>query len=106
AFMTGWIQFDKKTVELDHAPAYQDRNWGTSFPKWWTWLVSNHFKNSPGTVLAAGGGRPKVIGVEVLEGVTIGLRYQNEEFTFRPFEGDHVQVDVNFGKWEVSARNR
>ncbi|MBI5881884.1 MAG: hypothetical protein HZB91_02090 [Elusimicrobia bacterium] len=107
AFMSGRIDFKGKTYTLNRAPAYQDRNWGTSFPKWWTWLVSNNFKGSPGTVLAAGGGQPKIFpGTDFYQGVSIGLRHQGKEYAFRPTSGDLVKVDVRFGKWEVSARNR
>jgi tocopherol cyclase len=107
ASMSGRITYRGKTVSLNRAPAYQDRNWGKSFPKWWAWLVSNHFKNSPGTVLAAGGGRPKIFpGVEIYEGMAIGLRHQGREYIFSPSKGDQVRLDINFGKWEVSARNR
>ncbi|MBI3542896.1 MAG: hypothetical protein HY075_06450 [Deltaproteobacteria bacterium] len=109
AFMTGDVRIGDRKIHLDHAPAYQDRNWGTSFPAWWTWIVSNNFKSSPGTVLAAGGGRPKLAGgFDAFEGVTIGLRLGGSggpEYAFRPVDGDRVRVDVSFGKWEVVARN-
>lgn len=102
--MSGVLDFNGKRYEFDRALAYQDRNWGISFPKWWTWLVSNNFKGSPGTVLAAGGGRPKIFQhVELIEGMTIGLRHKGKEYTFRPNDGDIVKLDVRFGRWEVRA---
>lgn len=107
ARMSGTIKYRGRIISLNGAPAYQDRNWGRSFPKWWTWLVSNNFKNSPGTVLASGGGQPKIYpGVEPIQTVTIGLRHEGKEYLFRPTMGDIVTVDVNFGKWEVNARNK
>ncbi len=112
AAMTGWIETGKpgepsRRIELDHAPAYQDRNWGRSFPKWWTWLVSNHFKNSPGTVLASGGGRPKIFNeVELISAVVVGLKHEGKEYSFRPNDGDKISIDINYGKWEVVAENR
>lgn len=110
AVMNGWIEMVSagvsERVEVKNAPAYQDRNWGQGFPKWWTWLVSNHFPKSPGTVLAAGGGRPKVFNRrELFNGVVIGLRHEGHEYTFRPTDGDKVRMDIDFGKWEVSAEN-
>jgi len=107
AFMSGSINYRGRTFLLDRAPAYQDRNWGTSFPKWWAWLVSNHFKDSPGTVLASGGGQPRIFpGIELYQGMAIGLLHKGREYAFRPGSGDPVKMDINFGKWEVSARNR
>ncbi|MBI4368780.1 MAG: hypothetical protein HY547_00970 [Elusimicrobia bacterium] len=107
AFMSGRISFNGRTIILNRAPAYQDRNWGTSFPKWWTWLVSNNFKGSPGTILASGGGQPKIFpGMDFYQGVAVGLRHKGRAHVFRPTTGDIVKVDVRFGKWEVSALNR
>lgn len=110
AVMNGWIETLKdgiaERVEVKNAPAYQDRNWGRSFPKWWTWLVSNHFPASPGTVLAAGGGRPKVFNrSELIDGLVIGLRHKGREYAFRPTDGDRVRMNVDFGRWEVNAEN-
>ena len=106
ASMSGRITYRGKTITLDHAPAYQDRNWGKSFPKWWTWLVSNHFKDSPGTTLAAGGGQPKLFpGTNLYQGAAIGFLYDGHEYVFEPADADPVKLDVHFGKWEVSARN-
>lgn len=107
ATMSGWIDYDGKRYELENAPAYQDRNWGRSFPKWWAWIVSNNFKGSPGTVLASGGGLPKIFGkLELLDGMSVGLRHNGRTYTFRPNEGDRVSLNINFGTWEVSATNR
>lgn len=107
AFMTGWIRFDGRTVKFDQAPGYQDRNWGRNFPKWWTWLTSNHFKNSPGTVLAAGGGKPKVLNsVYLFSGLCIGLRHQGQEYIFRTTDMDFVNFNIQWGIWNVLAENK
>ena len=106
ATMNGWIRYGEKTYVLANAPAYQDRNWGRSFPKWWTWLVSNNFKNSPGTVLAAGGGDPKIFNaVHLISGLSVGLKYKDKEYAFRTPDGDHFDFDIKWGKWEVTASN-
>ncbi len=102
-FISGDLVFNGETIHFDRALGYQDRNWGRSLPKWWAWLVSNNFKNSPGTVLAAGGGEPKVLGREIYKGMSIGLRHKGVEYSFRPNDGAIVQTDISFGKWEVTA---
>lgn len=106
AHCSGRVISKGKLYQFSNAPCYQDRNWGTSFPLWWTWIVSNHFKNNPETVLAVGGGRPKYLNTKFpLEGVTIGLKHKGEVYHFRPNDFDKVKVDINFGKWEASADN-
>lgn len=106
AVINGWIRVDGKTFNLTAAPAYQDRNWGRSFPKWWTWLVSNGFKNAPDTVLAAGGGEPKVLNsVYLLSGLCIGLKHNGHEYIFRSTDGNYVNFDIRWGVWNVVAEN-
>ena len=106
ARMSGTIEYRGQVFTLKDAPAYQDRNWGRGFPKWWAWLVSNHFSGSPGTVLAAGGGLPKVLGgIDFPNAMGIGLRHKGREYAFRPGSGDSIKLDINYGKWEVRARN-
>lgn len=107
ARMSGTIKYGGREYRLDGAPAYQDRNWGRGFPKWWAWLVSNHFKDSPGTALAAGGGMPKVLGsFHMPNAMGIGLRHAGKEYAFRPSRGDLIKLDVDYGKWKVRALNK
>jgi len=104
---SGSIQSASKVYQFQDAPCYQDRNWGHSFPDWWTWIVSNHFEDSPGTTLAIGGGKPKFLGrFDPIESVAIGFRYKGKDITFRPNEFDLVKVDINFGKWQVEGKNK
>ncbi len=106
ATMNGWIRFDGVTIDLKDAPGYQDRNWGRNFPKWWTWLVSSNFKNSPGTVLAAGGGEPKLFNsVYLFAGLCVGLKHKGKEYIFRTTDGHTVNFDIGWGVWSVSAQN-
>lgn len=105
--MTGWIDFNGERLEFENVPGYQDRNWGRTFPKWWAWIVSNNFKNSPGTVLASGGGQPKVFGItDRFKGYTIGVTHQGKEYAFKMPNGDKIKVDINFGTWKVQAINK
>lgn len=106
ATMSGYINFNGKHYSFENVPAYQDRNWGGSFPKWWTWMVSNEFENSPGTVLTVGGGKPKLFDIcAPLQSVNIGLRYKGETYTWRKNDGDSIDININFGTWEATAKN-
>ncbi|MBT3980799.1 MAG: hypothetical protein HOE90_05550 [Bacteriovoracaceae bacterium] len=107
ALCNGTITVGAEVTKLTDAPCYQDRNWGHSFPKWWTWIVSNHFEGHSETALAIGGGKPQFFGkVEPIEGVAIGLKHKGVEYHFRPNDLDLVRVNIKFGKWEVLGLNR
>jgi tocopherol cyclase len=103
---SGEIILNGKKEVFESAPCYQDRNWGTHFPDWWAWVVSNEFENSPGTTLAIGGGKTTIneTGNKV-EAFAIGFRYKNQDFAWRPNSGDLILFQVNFGKWEITGIN-
>lgn len=106
ALFTGFIQYGKKVHVLKYAPGYQDRNWGVSFPDWWTWIVSNNFDDHPDTTLVIGGGRPKINNtLEIIEGVSIGLKHKDKIYEFRPNDLDSMKMEINFGTWEVDAND-
>jgi tocopherol cyclase len=101
---SGSILSKGKLYQFTNAPCYQDRNWGSSFPKWWTWIVTNHFKNNPDSALAVGGGLPKYFNRNIpYQGVAIGLKHKGKSYHFRPNDFDKVKIDINFGKWKVLA---
>ena len=89
---SGTISSFGVTHDFQDVPCYQDRNWGNEFPTWWSWIVSNHFE-----------GHPEILGVELLEGVCIGLLHQGVVYSFRPNHLNPVFVDMEFGRWELSA---
>jgi Tocopherol cyclase len=103
----GWIEIDGKMHSIKAAPAYQDRNWGRSFPKWWTWITSNHFQGEEDATLAVGGGQPQLLGGSyAFQGLCIGLRLRGHEYVFRSIDiGHNVEFDIRWGKWHISAQN-
>ena len=103
----GIIEGQGKTYQFEDAPCYQDRNWGSIFPKWWAWIVSNEFENHPDTALSVGGGAPTVLKGKYIpmEGLSIGLKHKGEEYSFRPNYLDRIEVEVSFGKWEAVGIN-
>lgn len=106
AKVSGTIRVGEETIQLERAPGYQDRNWGRSFPKWWSWIVANHWNEGSDDVLVAGGGAPKVFGrPSPYEGMSIGFRHEGELYAFRPTDGVFPHSEIYFGKWEIRARN-
>ncbi len=106
AICNGIIHTNLKTIEVKNAPCYQDRNWGSIFPKWWTWIVSNNFKENKKSVLAIGGGRPSYKKTNFpFEGVSIGLKHENKEYLFRPTDLNITKSNIKMGTWEAQGDN-
>lgn len=106
AHCSGTIISKNQLYQFTNAPCYQDRNWGTEFPAWWTWIVSNQFNENSESVLAVGGGMPKYRGRKLpIQGVSIGLRHKGINYHFRPNDLDIVKTDITPNKWEMSGQN-
>ncbi|HNR33599.1 MAG TPA: tocopherol cyclase family protein [Candidatus Hydrogenedentes bacterium] len=107
ARFSGTIEYKGRTYILENAPGYQDRNWGRTFPSWWAWICANHFDHYPDTALASGGGHPILFGrIDSIEGMSVGLRHEGRDYSFRPNDGDRERVEISFGVWEIEAVNR
>lgn len=107
ATCSGEITVNGEKESFTDAPCYQDRNWGSLFPEWWAWIVSNYFEQSPGTTLAIGGGKPTLFDrVNLLESLSIGLRHQGKEYTWRPQNGNLIKFQIRYGHWEIDAINK
>lgn len=104
---TGTVEAPNRIVTFEDAPCYQDRNWGKTFPRWWAWIVSNHFEGYPDTVLAVGGGWPSILGFYTpIKGLAIGLKHRGVEYSFTPAYLDTIRMNIDFGTWEVTGINR
>ncbi len=102
---SGRIESNGKVHDFKDAPCYQDRNWGTSFPEWWAWIVSNHFHEEDAAI-AIGGGLPEVLGNKIYSGVSVGFKFRGREYTFRPNDLDNVRTKIKWGEWSVIAKNK
>lgn len=104
---TGAIEVNGERETFENAPCYQDRNWGRSFPKWWAWVVSNHFEGHPDTALAIGGGQPTLFNtLNRFKGVAVGLKHNGIEYTWRPHDQDPLLFKIRFGQWEITGFNK
>ncbi len=99
---TGWIEWQGEKYQFTDAPAYSEKNWGTSFPKKWFWINCNSFTNTYNLALTAAGGVRQVFWGEELVGM-IGIHYQGQFIEFVP-ENSQVSWQIQpWGKWRMEA---
>ncbi|HLP91388.1 MAG TPA: tocopherol cyclase family protein [Nostocaceae cyanobacterium] len=101
---SGWIDWNGKIYEFNHAPAYAEKNWGGAFPEKWFWLNCNSFNNHSNLALTAGGGRRGVLWW-MEEVAMIGIHYQGKFYEFVPWNAQvnwHIQP---WGRWQMQASN-
>jgi tocopherol cyclase len=101
----GWIEWQGKTYEFTNAPAYSEKNWGSSFPRKWFWLNCNSFNNCCDLALTAGGGIRKVLWWSE-EVALIGLHHQGKFYEFAPWNSQINWQIESWGNWQLTAVNR
>ena len=43
--VSGVLNFDKGTIDMNEGKGYIEKDWGSSFPEAWIWIQSNNFNN-------------------------------------------------------------
>jgi tocopherol cyclase len=99
---TGWIQWEGKTYQFSNAPAYSEKNWGSSFPQQWFWLNCNSFIERADLAITAGGGIRKVLWWKE-EVALIGLHYQGKFYEFAPWNAEINWNIQPWGQWQLEA---
>lgn len=101
---TGWIEWENKRYEFIDAPAYSEKNWGTSFPTKWFWINCNSFENNADLAITAGGGIRNVLWWQESVGL-IGIHYQQKFYEFVPWNAQISWHIKPWGEWQMKAFN-
>lgn len=101
---TGWITWRGQKYSFANAPAYSEKNWGSSFPQEWFWLNCNSFSQVTDLALTAGGGIRKVLWWQE-EVALIGIHYQGKFYEFAPWNSQvNWQIDP-WGNWKLQGKS-
>ena len=79
----------------DEAVGYLEKDWGSSFPRRWTWLQSNHFSgvDGPCCLTVSRGVVPWVTGA--FEGFIVGLLWPGGFVRFTTYNGSSCRQNVH-----------
>ena len=89
--LSGIIPINQKNIDFFDGKGYMEKDWGTSFPKTYVWLQSNHFKDSNTSFLFSYADIP-FIGFH-FKGLIVNLFYQNKEYRFATYNGAKVKKE-------------
>jgi tocopherol cyclase len=101
---TGWLEWENQIYQFTNAPAYSEKNWGTSFPKKWFWLNCNSFQNQTDLAITAGGGIRDILWWQETVGL-IGIHYRGKFYEFVPWNARISWKIKPWGKWQMQAVN-
>ena len=99
---TGWIEWENQKYQFTNAPAYSEKNWGTSFPQKWFWINCNSFRDRADLAITAGGGIRQVLWWTEEVGL-IGIHYRGKFYEFAPWNSQIKWEIEPWGKWQMQA---
>jgi tocopherol cyclase len=102
---TGWIDWQGQMYQFTNAPAYSEKNWGSSFPEKWFWINCNSFTNESDLALTAGGGIRQVLWWPE-EVALIGIHYRGKFYEFAPWNSQVNWQIQPWGRWQMQAVNQ
>lgn len=98
---TGWIEWQGQKYCFTDAPAYSEKNWGSSFPQKWFWLNCNSFDREV-LALTAGGGIRQVLWWQE-EVALIGIHYRDKFYEFAPWNSQVSWQIEPWGRWQLQG---
>ena len=104
SFATGWIEWEGERYQFTGAPAYSEKNWGTSFPEKWFWVNCNSFTNQSDLAFTAAGVIRQVLWCQEAVGI-IGIHYQGKFYEFASGNGEVKWQIQPWGEWRMEASN-
>lgn len=89
--LNGSIEINKKTVNFSGGRGYIEKDWGTSFPKQYIWLHSNHFKNQSASLFFSIAHIPFYF--TEFEGFICNFIVNGKEFRFATYNHSTCSID-------------
>ncbi|MDZ4748395.1 MAG: tocopherol cyclase family protein [Saprospiraceae bacterium] len=80
-------------IDWQHGIGYIEKDWGTSFPKCWIWLHSNHFNHSAPASLMASVAHIPWLG-RYFPGFIVVLLADGVEYRFATYNGSRMKCSV------------
>lgn len=100
--LSGKIQINDETINFDDGVGYIEKDWGSSFPKKYSWIQCNDFKNRACSVMAAVADIP-FMGI-TFKGCICVVYYEGMEYKLCTYNG--VKILKNDGTGMVLKRGR
>lgn len=87
----GVLKYNNQEILFDQAKGYIEKDWGSSFPKEYVWMQSNHFQNPQTSFMFSYASIPFL--KHEFDGLICILYYQNKEYRFSTYQRVKVQEE-------------
>ena len=101
----GSILLNKEAISFNQGKGYVEKDWGTSFPSSYTWMQSNHFKDSKTSFMLSYATIPFLF--FKFKGLISVLIVQGKEFRFATYNLSSVkQLDYDENSVSITIKKR
>lgn len=103
--LEGSIMINNQTYNFNHGKGYIEKDWGTSFPKHYIWLHSNHFNDPTTSLFFSIAHIP--FHITEFEGFIANLVYQGKEYRFATYNLSKCKIEtITPEQVQLSMENR
>lgn len=96
----GVLTVNSKAFDFNNGKGYIEKDWGTSFPKEYVWLQSNHFDGTDTSIMFSLAHIP-FLGAS-FQGFICNFTYNNQEYRFATYNNSKIEcVNYSGGRMEV-----
>ncbi|HPF17551.1 MAG TPA: tocopherol cyclase family protein [Thermotogota bacterium] len=103
--INGSLMINEKEIDFSDGYGYIEKDWGKSFPKWWVWLQSNHFKKKDVSLMFSIAKIPWL--GRHFTGFLSFLKIKDELHLFATYTGAKVKcLEYNDGTIEIAVADK
>ncbi|MER2174313.1 MAG: tocopherol cyclase family protein [Carnobacterium sp.] len=88
--LKGFLNINNQKIDFTTGKGYIEKDWGTSFPKEYTWIQSNHFKNPSTSIFFSVAHIP--FHVTTFKGFICALVVDDKEYRFATYNNSKITI--------------
>ncbi|AEB28965.1 hypothetical protein CAR_c02300 [Carnobacterium sp. 17-4] len=89
--LKGFLNINNQKIDFTMGKGYIEKDWGTSFPKEYTWIQSNHFKNPSTSIFFSVAHIP--FHVTTFKGFICALVVDDKEYRFATYNNSKITIE-------------
>lgn len=101
----GKLEYEGKEYAFDGGIGYMEKDWGTSFPKCWIWMQSNHFNKAKKASVMASVAHIPWLG-NYFVGYIVGFYLEDKLYRFATYTGAKMKASISENQVNLSFKDR
>lgn len=103
--LSGTLEFRGKHLDMNGGIGYLEKDWGTSFPRSWIWMQSNHFPHEKPMSLMVSVARIPWIGTS-FTGYIAGFLFDGQLYRFATYTGASLKARLHDSTVQITLEDK